>query len=304
MEKEIKINIQFYPSKKRLVPNFKLCKVLPTLSEEKYARMVVEGKSRGIVEKKNYKKLGDIVTTYRISNVEGYDNTDPLNIFDYAVYSVCISNFAVGNFCITLAVIYRGLTGKVSKGGKGKIPPDMRKAIINSLKKLMGTIIEIDETQTNAAFNYSDTNNSIKCSSILPAYFDERTINGQDATVIYFDRESPLMEIARNRKQLLTYDIFLLDVPGQKNTLINIMLKNYVIIRVVEIKGHKQLRHIITFADVFGKCHLENAHAEIKRRAREVIIELFEHLKAKGFIKSFEVIKKGNAFYSINFTYR
>ena len=71
--------------------------------------------------------------------------TDPLNEFDYIVFSVCIS---------------------VST-------------------KVIGTVIEID-----------------KSASILPAHFNEKIINGQKASVVHFDRESPLMEIAHQRNQI------------------------------------------------------------------------------------------------------
>ena len=295
-----KENVQVYPTKRRLVPNFKLCKVIINLSQEQYGHMVINGKSRKILEKKQYKKFGDVVTVYKISLADNYDNTDPLTEFDYAVLSVCISNFAEGNVHITPAIIYRGLTGK---GNTARMKPDQRDAILNSLRKLMGTIIEIDETETNVAFHYGENRNSIMCSSILPAYFVEKTINGQDATVIYFDRESPLLRIALDRKQLLSYDAELLDVPEQQNTIMNIMLKSYGIRRVAEIKAHgKQLASTITFADVFQKCRLEEASRDTKMNARNTLIKLFEHLQAKGYIKSFELRKKSNAFDAIKFS--
>lgn len=295
-----KENVQVYPTRRRLVPNFKLCKVVINLSEEQYGQMVVDGKSRKILEKKQHKKYGDVVTVYKISLADNYDNTDPLTEFDYAVLSVCISNFAEGNVHITPAIIYRGLTGK---GNTARMTADLREAILNSLRKLMGTIIEIDETETNAAFHYGEHRNPILCSSILPAYFVENTINGQDATVIYFDRESPLLRIALDRKQLLSYEVELLDVPRQQNTIMNIMLKNYVIRRVAEIKAHsKQLAATITFADVFEKCRIENASRKTKMDARNTLIKLFEHLQAKGYIKSFDLRKKGNAFNAIKFS--
>ena len=301
---EVKPNVQLYPTKKRLVPNFKLCKVINHLSKEQYERMVVDGKPRKVLEKHNHRRYGEVVTVYRISNSDNFDNTDPLNEFDYAVLSVCISYLADGIEHITPAMIYRGLTGKVSKGGKGKMTIEQRDAILSSVKKLMGTIIEIDESETNPALNYGKDRSPITCSAILPAYFVEKTVNGQDASVIFFDRESPFMTIARDRKQLLKYDVSLLDVPGVQNSWMNIMLKNYGMRRVAESKAHpKQMASTLTFHDTFEKCNLENAHAEIKRRAREVMVKLFEHLQAKGYIKSFELTKKANAFYSIHFTF-
>ena len=291
-------NVRLYPIKKRLVPNFKLCKVIYDLEQEKYDRMVVDGKQRRIVEKKHHKKFGDLFTVYKISNANGYSNDDPLDEFDYAVYSVCVSYFDAGYKCITPAIIYRALTGKSTTA---KLRSDLRNAILNSLKKLIGTIIEIDETEVNAAFKYAEADKSKHISAILPAHFDDKIINGNDASVVYFDRISPLMEIAHNRKQLLTYEISLLDAPGIRNTFMNIMLKSYVMRRVSEIKLHKKLRPILTFADIFKKCRIEDKSRKTKMDARETIIKLFEHLQAEGFIKFFELTKEANAFYSIKF---
>lgn len=293
--------VQVYPITQRLVPNFKLCKVIYNLDQEQYDRMAIDDKQRKILEKKNFKKYGDLITVYRISNTDDRESSDPLNEFDYAVYSVCVTYFDKGYRCITFAMIYRALTGKTTKDGKGKVPHDLRNAIILSLKKLIGTVIEIEDSSVNSAFNYDDEAN--KCSFILPAHFLDAIVNGKDASVIYFDRISPLMEIATNRKQLLTYDIALLDVPTVRNTFMNITLKSYVMRRVCEIKLHKQLRNIITFRDVFDKCRIDEASRDTKMNAREVIIKLFEHLQAKDFIKSFKVVKKENAFYSIHLVY-
>ena len=52
-----KDNIQFYPATKRIVPNFKLIKVVSNLSQDKYNRMVIDGSNRKITEKKNHKKI-------------------------------------------------------------------------------------------------------------------------------------------------------------------------------------------------------------------------------------------------------
>ena len=294
-----KKNFQIMPIKMRFVPNFKLCKVIYNLQQEKFSNIVVDGQGRKIIEKKNVKGYGDIVTDYHITNDDSCDNTDPLNEFDYAVFSACLSYFDKGDRCISLGIIYRAMTGKTTESGKGKVPSEIRKSILLSLKKLIGTVIEIDETQVNAAFDYAKSD-SKKCSAILPAHFDETLINGNDASVVFFDRISPLMKIAKQRKQLLSYSPTLLDAPGIRNSFMNIMLKNYVIRRVAEIKIHKNLRKIITFADVFRKCRIDNASRKTKMDARNVIIKFFEHLQAEGFIKSFETVNEKKTLYSVH----
>ena len=107
--------------------------------------------------------------------------------------------------------------------------------------------------------------------------------------------------MAQVKKQLISYDARLLDIPGQQNTSMRIEAKNYTMLRIQEIILHKQLTPTITFADVFKKLRIENAHAEIKRRVREYMIALFKHLKKESVLKSFEVVKHGNSFYGVKF---
>ena len=301
-----KPNVQIYPNKQRIVPNCKLVKIISNLSEKKYTTMVVDGDKRRMLEVKNHKKFGDILTTYRLVNKEDCDGSDPLTEFDRAVLSVCISEWEMGNRYTTPAIILRGLTGKVGlrHTGKGKIHKDQHTAIINSVKKMMGIILEIDLSDTNQKLNYHDGKQQKITSAILPAYFVSTSINGQpiEDDVIFFDRESPIMEIARDRKQLLTFDATLLDVPKQNNTPMNITIKNYVLTRILEIKLHK-LQSVITFDDVFKKCRIENSSRKTKMDARNILIKFFEHLKSKGKVNSFEVTKKANSFHSIKFSY-
>ena len=297
-----KTNIQFYPATQRIVPNCKLCKVIHNLTPDEYDYMVVGGKKRRIIEMRHHKRYGEINALYKISNAADYDNTDPLTEFDRAVLSVCVSNFAVGNSCVTPAVILRGLTGKIKKGSKGNLHPEQLDAILFSVKKLMNTVIDLDDTQPNEYLDYGTKKSAIICSALLPAYIArDKTINGQVAYIIGFDRESPLMQVAHERKQILTYEAELLDVPGQHNTWMNIALKNYAMSRIQEIKLHK-MHQTLTFDDLFAKARITDADNKTKMDARNALVKFFEHLQEMGEIHSFEVKKERNAFHSIKFS--
>ena len=296
------INIQVYPNKKRIVPNCKLAKVINNLTDPQFDKMM-DGNKRGVVEMNNHKKHGKIVTYYKLVNSDNPDDTDPLTEFDRAVLSVCISEWEFGNRHTTPAIILRGLTGKKGIGGNGRIFPDQRVAILRSVKKMMGLILEIDLTETNKKLKYNDGKEQKMTSAILPAYFMTNNINGQPIEdVIYFDRESPIMIIARDRKQLITFDNYLLNVPHQQNTQMNITIKNYVMVRLQEIKLHK-LTPIITFEDVFKKCRIDKASSDTKMNARNAIIKFMQHMKNKLEITNFEVTKQQNSFHSIRFSY-
>ena len=297
------INIQVYPSKKRIVPNCKLAKIINNLTDSQFDNMTDKGKKRGLIEMKNHKKFGEILSSYKIVNGNDYDGTDPLTEFDRAVLSVCASEWEIGNRHTSPAIILRGLTGKISTGGNGKIHSDQRAAILYSIKKMMGLILEIDMSETNQKLKYNDGLEQKLTSAILPAYFLTNSINGQPIEdVIYFERESPLMIIARDRKQLITFDNYFLNVPKQQNTQMNITIKNYVMVRIQEIKLHK-LTPTITFDDVFKKCRIENASGDTKMNARNAVIKFMQHMKNKLEIIDFEVTKRQNSFYSVRFTY-
>ena len=293
-------NVQIYPSHKRIVPNFKLVKVISNLSDKSYNRLI-DGKNADIVEKRKTKKHVEVVSTFTISNSDGYDNSDPLDILDHSVASVCYSEYEEGNRYITDAMILRGLTGKVGKNTNGLINKDQQFAIMESVKKLMSTIITIDQKDANQSLGY-EAEDSIT-STILPACLVTKKINGQEVeNVIFFDREPPLLAIAKARKQILTYDVVLLDVPNQNNTPLVIIIKNYVIQRVMEIIKHK-MTPTLTLDDIFEKCRIANAHPQVKARARAYIEEFLTHLQNQKVIKSFQWTKKANKFYSVKLTY-
>ena len=201
----------------------------------------------------------------------------------------------------------RGLTGKTTgaSGGthNGAINPDQRNAIMASVTKLMGTVIKIDNSNVNKEFGYNEGKAEIITDTILPCHFVTSLINGQPAEdTIFFDRQSPIFTTADRRNQIIRYDTELLDVPNQNNTPLVITIKNYVILRIMEIKLHK-MTPTITLDDIFKKARITNKPNVIKLRAREYIEEFFKHLQTKGVIKSFEWTKKRNKFYGVSFTF-
>ena len=294
-------NVQIYPSKVRVVPNVKLIKNISKLSAEGYQDML-NGGNGGIIEKRNHKKFGDVITTYTIANVDGYDDESPITELDAAVLSVCISEQKVGNEDTTTAIILRALTGKVGESGDHKLRVNQREAILHSVTKLMQTIIDIDLSDTNKALGYNSGKPQQLRAPILPCEFVTIEINGQTVNdVIHFYRESPIMTIAEDRNQILRYDTDLLDVPGQNNTPLVIVLKNYIMRRIAEIKLH-HMTPTLTFNDIFTHARISDANKHVKLDARNVVEKFFEHLKEQGFVKSFEIVKKGVAVYAVKFT--
>ena len=107
--------------------------------------------------------------------------------------------------------------------------------------------------------------------------------------------------MAEAKKQLVSYDALLLDIPGQQDTPMSIVVKNYTMLRIQEIILHRQLMPTITFVDVFKKLRIENSDSRIELRVRKFMVAFFEHLKSEDVVKSFEVVEHGNNFYGIKF---
>ena len=263
-------NVQIYPSKTLCVPNDRFAKVLFNLSNDDFSDTVNAQESADLIEMKNHKRFGKIVSPFKLYTEEGemFTISEPLDQFDCDVLTVCISEFNVGNRYITPAIIYRGLTGKV---GRGDAEPskDQLANIIHSVEKLMRLQIDITMNAT-----------------LLPSEYIATTVNGKESTVIHLLEASPIWKVAcLKNHQVLSFDAELLDIPGQQNTKLNIMVKFYVLRRVLEIIAHK-MTPSITFADV-----------------REFMLAFFEHLQAKEIIKSYTLNKKGTGFYSVSITY-
>lgn len=295
--KKIK-NVQIYPTRTRVEINDKAIKKLFGFDYKTYNQLR-NGAPFYIIETTDHPKHGKIKTPY--SFVSPY--AEPLNEFDRAVLSVCTSEYLAGNQYTTVAIIFRALIGKV---GCSDINPskNQRAAILHSISKLLATVIKCDTTQSFSILHYDYV--KIVESAILPCCKAEVSINGQSPeTIIYFDRISPLFDIADAKKQIIRYPASLLNVPNQNNTPMNIALKNYSLHRVAEIKAHK-MTPTITFEDLFQKCRIDQASYKTQKDARESVVELFEHLKDENFIDSFTVKKRnsGKGFYGISFTYK
>lgn len=298
------IKAQVYPSKKRVVPNDKATKLLFGCTPDLYQRLIENGKNYGVVEKKGKvgKKNSKVKSSFTIQNLDGFTSMLPLTEFDRAVLSVCISEWLSGNYMTTPAIIFRALIGKV--GDQNVRPrPEQRAAILQSIDKMMFTAYDPNVVQAFEQLKYANGDEiKITKSAILPCYRVEAKINGKLVEAIVMDRESPVYTIAALKKQFLTFDAELLDVPNQNNTPLVITLKNYVICRIAEIKAHK-MTPTLTFDNIFTKCRITEKSRKAKLDARNSIIKFFEHLQNKGFIKTFSLTKKKNAFYSIEFTY-
>ena len=301
-----RFNVQVYPSRTIFFPNDRFAKVLFNLTAEDFRDMNERKRTHNLVEMRNHRKFGRIVSPYRLfanENAE-FNISETADQMDFAVLCVCISELKAGNFFTTPAIIYRGLTGKVDKSTDARPSSNQFNAIMNSIDKLMSLRVDITMKDYCENLGCNDGKSFQLVSNLLPCeYTTQNTINGQSSTIIHFLNQSPIWRVAQLKNQFLSFPTEFLNVPNQNNTPLNIEVKHYILRRVTEsIAHHKNMSPVITFDDVFKKCRLENINREKKSTIREIIYDLFNHLKKCNAITSFKFNKKGNSLCSVSFT--
>ena len=278
-------------------PNDKLTKTLFSLPANEYYDAIKKGISIAVTE--TILRGKKIQTHFKLNGGGFATLKRPLNEYDRAIFDVCNSAREEGFFGLTRDSLFRALIG----GKTNQYPrPNQATAIVESLERLM-TIIKIDFSQTREKIPKYKSVPAQIISPILPCIIlNNVLVNGQRTSLIKFTDESPLITIARAKKQIITSPISLRDITNQNNTPLVIMIKSYVIRRVLEIILHN-MTPTITFADVFKHCDLPNATRKQRQDARKIVLDVMENLKSKGVIKSFEFTKKGETFYSITITF-
>ena len=121
----------------------------------------------------------------------------------------------MGNHYTTVNIIHRALIGKL---GQVAIIPykDQRNAIINSVAKLMGTVVDFsgvnDSLQKLKYINKDGNHHSFNLENLLSAGVLDAKVNGQPVEdVIYFKDSCPLFDIANLKPHEL------LNVPNLRN---------------------------------------------------------------------------------------
>lgn len=278
--------------------NDKLTKNVFSLSTEEYFDVLKNGRSVAITE---IVSRGKKIQTHFTLNGGGIATfKHPLNEYDRAIFDVC-NSARVANFIgITRDSLFRTLVG--GKNNNSRPTPSQAVAIFESLKRLM-TIIEIDFSLTRDKMpKYKDIPDKI-ISPILPCRILHNVlVNGQRTTIVRFTDESPLLKIARVKKQIITFSVSLRDVTNQNNTPLVIMIKSYVIRRVFEIVAHN-MTPTITFNDLFKHCELTDANKWQKQDARKIVFSVMNNLQSEGVIKSFEMTKKDGFYYGVSITF-
>ena len=285
--------------KKFIVPCDKLSSHPFDYPAEEYATIITNGEECECVEGTD-KKGNEVVTPYWLRLVGEYLDTKPLTPFHREVLFAAISAYEQGYCVLTFKSTLNTLTGSIKKGN---IYSEQYTAIKAAIDKLAFTRITVDLAPLLKAYpNYKRryTGKAELISTLLPARYIEAEINGQKTLAVELLGESPLMTIAKMKKQVLTYDATPLAVPNQNHTENVMTIDNYLLRRVHLIK--RGVNPSILLETVYRNCGLENATRKQKWDARKIIAETLNHFKTEGVIKNFEFERRDGSYHSIKIT--
>ena len=182
----------------------------------------------------------------------------------------------------SLKDIYHAMGYTGNPGAKDKA------RITDSLTKMMKAHISIDSIGEAEAYNYPHFKYD---ASLLPAERLTGYVDGQPTdSILHLFREPPLFTFARERNQITTYSIKLLQSPLSK-TDTNLLIDDYLREQIAWMKrpagkGKASKRsNKITLEAIYSAAGITRRDARIRKR--KDIVKLLEHYKECGWIKGF-----------------
>lgn len=233
------------------------------------------------VARKGSKKPIDILYSLDFENLENVSITRRLEPYDKRIYLAVAALFNSGYDYMSVQQIYNaaGYTGRMSA-------TDIKK-INTAISKMNGAHLLIDNLAESKTYKYDHFRYD---GVLLPMERVQAMINGQIAdAAIHVFREPPMVSFARERKQITTIDIKLLDTPLSK-TNSNIELEDYLLEEIARIKKGGRNRKMLY------KTIYENANVTTKKqkqRAPEKIKKLLDYYQKCQHITGYEESSDG-----------
>ena len=237
------------------------------------------------------------ITTAVSINIDNFDdvkmsNDVMLDPYNRAVHNALVSIYEAGNEHATINQIYRVMNGNRETL---KAPEEeTKKAIMESVEKLRHSEITIDLSNEAKIYNFKKL--KIK-DFIIPAMIVTAEVNGQVIDCIKFRGEPPLATYSKQKKQINTCDIKMLDIP-LNNSKENIIIKNYLLERVQGIINKKsRLNNVILYETLYKYLGLDENEKTIRikrQRVRQKVHIILEAWIKAGYIKGFEDFREGN----------
>lgn len=223
----------------------------------------------------NFDELGDDVTI-----------TKMLLPFDKRVYIAVSALFNAGNEVITLTQIFYAM------GYTSKPAPKQLTKINDSITKMNKARISFDNEEEAAKYKY---NHFKYDGSLLPMERVVAIVNGKPTeAAIHLFREPPLMSLAKERKQITSTSVKLLQSPLSK-TDANLLIEDYLFTTISRKKKGKNKHCRMLFKTIYTHAKITTKKQE--QRATDKFKEYLDHYQKEKFITRYAMKKDGITVY-------
>lgn len=195
--------------------------------------------------------------------------TKNLTQYDKRAYTAAHALYNAGNKTVTASQIYRQMGNSTAPNAK-----DLQK-LNDSLTKMGAGRLYIDnekeaqQQKNRTHFRYDGP--------LLPFERIEAYINGKlTDSAIHLFREPPLISFAKERDQVTTMPLQLLESPVNK-TEANLRIDDYLLERIAHMKGKKKTPRRMLYETIFKNCGITTSKQ--KQRAHETIRRYLDHYK-------------------------
>lgn len=223
-----------------------------------------------------------------------------------AVLNAVNSIIEAGNDKFTLSSLYEQIYQKTPK------QPYQLETLEKTLNVLRQTIITIDYTQ-HMKMNGSQLDKFTVESNALSLDKATVVINGTERTVYKLNRLPPTYQYAKDCKQIITIENKYLETRSISLTKQAFMIKQYLIERIAESKGSKNMKNTILYENIYSvyseasNMDMSELSKEKKKNARELTKKILHDFTINEFITGYKENKKRvngkDTFYSVTFTF-
>ena len=243
------------------------------------------------MENKTDKKRGKQVDCIYTINFDDLDDditiTKKLMPFDKRVYIAVSALFNAGNSIITLTQIHYAI-GCIGKPGTKNI-----KRINESISKMMGAKIYVNNSNESKVYKYKKF---IYDGALLPAERISSIVNGQlSNSSIHLFREPPIVSFAKQRNQITTVSIEMLQSPISK-TDNNLLIEDYLIERIAKAKNNNK-SHRILFKTFYEHINLPGNSLDQKKHTKQrlpkKVTNYLDYYIKCSYIKSYNIDNNG-----------
>ena len=221
-----------------------------------------------------------------------------LTPYDREIHNAVATLASAGNEYINPSMIFQLLSGNT--GSTNDMSPETRKSILRSIDIMMATLVTIDASAEVSSNMITKTKGIYKGALIPAERVEIMELNGQKVTdCIHLLRTPPLYDYARDKNQIGTIDIKMLDTP-LSNTKENIELKGYLLKRIASIKNTKShmsdtIRYDTIYEYLQIKAPNKNALYRQYQEVRSKVKKLLDFWIKMGLITSYTEEKEGKS---------